>query len=813
MFDFFFKKRPSATPSNIPGKTPQPDDEIAEKTAEKAARKLIEKQTELEKAESFSDQEEAALVFLLQSNYADARLKAVKHIHSYDALLQVSKAMRDTDRRVSKLAHEKLTVLLYQQKMHLAVQDCLQQGQQLLQQPHLMINQVSLWDKERLSLGEYGAPLQQVKSDLGRRLQEQIDLQRAVMQLAEELHLLVASTQPVDQLHEKLVECEQQQQRILSSAVIASLPKNQLAQLDQEFDRAKSHLQKMTESSQVATQAAEEIQPQSEPVVQSAPVVPVLVLPIEPEQQRIRQQPAIDLQAVLNSLEQALAAGSLQQALDIDKTLRSADITPRGEMSQRLQALRGELSRLLDWAKWGGNVSREELIKVADSLQSKELAPSEIAKQVGGLRARWKELDRTSGVATKSLWERFDEACSRAYSIADSYFKQQAQLRLENFQLAQSQLAAMDVAIVESQNQLIDSKTYLARVNKIRLDWRKLGAIDRKLKTKLDAEFEQKFSLLNQPLVAAREAATLVRQRLIQSVAEINASERDAVDKVKLAQQHWQQAALTTLLDRKDEQKLWNQFRSVCDAIFAQRKTNIDQQKQQKEQSIAAKLQYCERLEAMMGNASADISLALRSAQHEWRELSQQVRGLDARFEQAVANLEKRQTELLVLDKQAGLVTLRAKIKLCQRLEAAAHSVHSNGLELAAALQKEWEALAEVHSILLTTALSKLLMQRFGNALVALKNQQLPDPKSAMENLAQFEERLLRLELMRGLSSPVELSQQRMQLQVKDLQSALRHRDAAENYLSNLWALCTLPVVLTAQHEQRFQLILDDSIH
>jgi len=82
-----------------------------------------------------------------------------------------------------------------------------------------------------------------------------------------------------------------------------------------------------------------------------------------------------------------------------------------------------------------------------------------------------------------------------------------------------------------------------------------------------------------------------------------------------------------------------------------------------------------------------------------------------------------------------------------------------------------------------------------------------------MENLAQFEERLLRLELMRGLSSPVELSQQRMQLQVKDLQSALRHRDAAENYLSNLWALCTLPVVLTAQHEQRFQLILDDSIH
>ena len=813
MFDFFFKKRPSATPSNIPGKTPQPDDEIAEKTAEKAARKLIDKQTELEKAESFSDQEEAALVFLLQSNYADARLKAVKHIHSYDALLQVSKAMRDTDRRVSKLAHEKLTLLLYQQKMHLAVQDCLQQGQQLLQQPHLMINQVSLWDKERLSLGEYGAPLQQVKSDLDRRLQEQIDLQRAVMQLAEELHLLVASTQPVDQLHEKLVECEQQQQRILSSAVIASLPKNQLAQLDQEFDRAKSHLQKKAESGQVATQAAEEIQPQSEPVVQSAPVVPVLVLPIEPEQQRIRQQPAIDLQAVLNSLEHALAAGSLQQALDIDKTLRSADITPRGEMSQRLQSLRGELNRLLDWAKWGGNVSREELIKVADSLQSKELAPSEIAKQVGGLRARWKELDRTSGVATKSLWERFDEACSRAYSIADSYFKQQAQLRLENCQLAQSQLAAMDVAIVESQNQLIDSKTYLARVNKIRLDWRKLGAIDRKLKTKLDAEFEQKFSLLNQPLVAAREAATLVRQRLIQSVAEINASERDAVDKVKLAQQHWQQAALTTLLDRKDEQKLWNQFRSVCDAIFVQRKTNIDQQKQQKEQSIAAKLQYCERLEAMMGNASADISLALRSAQHEWRELSQQVRGLDARFEQAVANLEKRQAELLVLDKQAGLVTLRAKIKLCQRLEAAAHSIHSNGLEQAAALQKEWEALAEVHSILLTTALNKLLMQRFGNALVALKNQQLPDPKSAMENLAQFEERLLRLELMRGLSSPVELSQQRMQLQVKDLQSALRHRDAAENYLSNLWALCTLPVVLTAQHEQRFQLILDDSIH
>src|SRR5690606_37024204 len=113
----------------------------------------------------------------------------------------------------------------------------------------------------------------------------------------------------------------------------------------------------------------------------------------------------------LDALEAALQQGSLGTAAELDKALKEAKdkgMRLSAPQSDHLAHLRAELKRLSDWARWGGNVSREELIKTVESLPAQGLAMAELAKKVGSMRERWKALDSLSGPAPRSLWERFD---------------------------------------------------------------------------------------------------------------------------------------------------------------------------------------------------------------------------------------------------------------------------------------------------------------------------------------------------------------------------------------------------------------------
>ena len=813
MFDFIFKKRsPLASTA-----TQQQEKEQQQATAREIS-KFANKQVELSKAESLAGNEEAALAFILESSFADARLVAVKNIVNPEVLKQIHKAMRQVDRRVSKYAQEKLAELDYQQKMHLAVAECLSHGQQLLQSPHLLTNQVSLWDKERLGLGNVGSSLLAMKAELEHRLQMQFELQRHVMQVISTLGPLAGSTVHAQHFRHSLNECERQAELIRADRLVESIPKNILQQLNDSLMLAQTQsrqrqLQLQHTPAPLSEDKPQYLKPTTEPESEIESEIESKPLPDHSKGKKV--QP-VDVLPLVNELETALDNGSLQQALDIDKALRQTDARISGEMVSRLQTMRAELNRLLDWAKWGGNVSREELIKVADGLMHGDLTPPEIAKQVGGMRARWKELDRTSGVAGKALWERFDETCGRAYQIAEAYFKQQAQFRADNFQLASTLLTELDKVIGGLESQSSDWKAQQNYIQHVKMEWRKIGTIDRKLKTRLELEFSQKLALLSAPITRVREESIQKRRQFIGWAKGMESADRHAIDQVKQVQQQWKDEAALINLSRKEEQDLWLEFRTACDAIFAARKLNAEQQKQLRQENLLAKEACCDRLEKLQPGSSTELIAVLKQAKQAWRELSDHDRqpGLEARFSAALQRLENRFNSLLDTEKQNGLVNLRARIRLCQQIESA-RSRTTLADDAVTARQgemwkSEWNALVGVKSPLLTSALVKLMAQRFNAAMTSFKTWSDPATNTNASNLTLLEEKLLRVEILRGLPSPPELTQQRMQLQVKDLQSAMKNRDVSENYLNNFHTLCALPVNLNAQLEERFHKILDN---
>jgi len=899
MFDFLFKKR-----TKVPAKA---EAIVSDKKAELEAAKFSAKQADLDAANSFSGQEAAAVTFILQSEFADARFQAAAHLHSIAALTQIHLAMRKTDRRVSKFAQEKLADLQKQEEVAQASLAWLQQGQCLLESAQLTANHVTEWEKKRVALDT--PALSTLKNALDARLLAQVALQQQARQLTIAFDLLTGDALALGELQSEFTRCSQLLQQLQSDAEVASLPKNQLDQLvhlcaqvalnvsqreqveQQLTARADALEQWRMQMRCIEMEAAKRNAELQESLQESLPstldAVPdatveqtteqvrvpeqVVSVKLSPEQLRrewknfviarhflgeaqrnVAQQQESDFAALVaclipvgkvvtatatmnvpklvkavtshstaaltdshqkidpyvQQLEQALEQGSLQQALDADKSLRALVLPTRGELAARITLLRSELHRLLDWAKWGGNVSREELIKVADELPLAGLAPQELAKQVGGLRARWKELDRASGPAAKAAWERFDQACGRAYEIADEYFKQQARIRQENLQQAQVLLDELDRSVLQF-HEATEFKALIAFVSKIKQDWRKIGPIDRKIKNRLEAEFTDKLTVLSLPLEQARERAVAARMQLIADVAAIVATDRSSAEKVQIAQQRWQQDAAGLPLERKVEQQLWQEFRAACDAVFAQRRVSGEQHKQRRHEQLLARQACCELLENDDSQTINTIEAALRQATQDWRDLNQQERHaeLDQRFQLAFTALEQRLMTLVLAQQQKGMMSLRARIALCRQLEGC---TSDQLLETGAAAQSEWDRLV-AESAPFDLVLATMLERRFAAALTGV-SASAPDAA----NLAVFQHHLLRLEILRGLESPPELGTQRMQLQVSQLKSALQHRsiDDADSqsdpYMSNLLMLCSLPVQLDVQTEQRFQKVLEN---
>ena len=856
MFDFLFKKSSNAKKAAILEQ--QQRDQAAQQVAknhQKKSQQQILKQAALDEATNFEGQEAAALAFIANTPFADARLVAAQHIKSQEQLTALLNAVRNTDRRVAKYAQEKLSVLQHQDNVAKQVALCVEQAHALLAQKVILVNQVLTWKQQSQflhSLNNANNLIATLSAQLETRLEAQMALQQSARQVVAGVLSLATSdlqesTEPLF-IAEKLAQYQTQWQAICAHDSIESLPKN----LQDEFVQAQNQAQKRLSQLEQAWQKESAQGPSNQTLMSTAvnlseqdnlvpqvsiftenlnalsiddtnnnPSEQAIDLPETATQVKLKTEKNIVLSkaqcdALLDKLNAALDEGSLQQALEIDKTLRSTNLPKDSTMGTRFQAARAELARLLDWAKWGGNVSREELIKAAETLLENHFAPAELAKQIGGLRARWKELERTSGASAQAVWNRFDAACNRAYEVAAAHFKQQAEMRELNYQTALAQLAAMDVTILTMQEQLnngsIDWKQHSQIIQQSNLAWRQLGMIDRRHKNKLEAEFNQKIASLMRPLKEARMQAVAQRKQLIASVVALNPRARSAVDVVQQAQQTWQQQAILLPLDRRDEQVLWKQFRVSCDAVFAERKAQAEEIKQQRNQVLQDKHACCEELEQALIESGTlrNLEALIKKTQQQWTHLSQQQTGLETRFNAAIAALKEKMNQLRTLEAAQQFALLHDKITLCEKSEAAIQAGETTPIEQLTAWQNEWAALPP----LTQSAFNKALNSRFEKSIAMLTtpNSVNKDKTTNASNKSEIDQQLLRLEILQNLPSPVNVAQQRLQLQVAELQTTLKEGSRHENPAQLCAALLLLPVAWSTDQRQRMDVILKSII-
>jgi hypothetical protein len=915
MFDFLFKRRSAGNTSSKQADEAQAAATAA--TAERAKNRQQERDQAMQQAASLAD-EPSALAFVLQCEFADARLQAAQWLQSAEALTEALRAVRNSDRRVAKLLQTRLTSLQQLEHAQTQMQAVLEQTEALLREPAPTPDRAAdvdrAWSAATSSVSTpagdaLATQFAALREALSQRLGMQAQLQRSLVDTRLQLQKMQEALQAkasgsaiedgeadpeLDAMPAALDRLQQQIAQDRDAPEAAALPKQLLPDCERLLDacrathaqlaakqtadaaarllRSQSASEHTGHAEDPINEASPEFDPQAEPASpsgslrESPPELPresksESNLKSQSSRSGRSSKPAASAAAaagpeqlsqwldLLAQLEASLEQGALQGASEAERALRAYDVRalkPAAEAASRLSVAYTALHHLQGWARWGGNISREELLQAALALPGQTLPVPELVQKIGGLRARWKLLSVSAGPAPQALWEQFDAACTAAYAPAAAQFEQQDKERQENRLLAEALIAEV-VEFVQEQREMIATLTTLtsfaaADVSdpaaeqaaqpawkqiaqfeaRARQAWQRLGPLGHKEKRTLERAFSAALKPVQTPLRSRQKIEIAAREAMIAEVAALTSEDRQALDTLRRIQAEWQQRAQGVPLARKDEQALWQSFRAACDAVFAQRKEAALNQDAQRQTHLQAKEDICAQLEQAATTAAdagaADPAIdpatqvqaqeALQQAKAAWSRIGPVPRAaekaIEKRYRDAAATLQSllqtAQDNAAAAARAAEAAQIDERLAMCFALDA----VLAQGTltaEETDAWRSRWQAAP--HLTPAARVLEQILTQRFEAALAGAVAGAVPDTASTGEaylhylqqQRARFDDTLLEVEIALGLDSPPELARQRMQLQVALLQSSMKAGAPVLSGRQQLARLCALPAL------------------
>ncbi|MDL2284003.1 DUF349 domain-containing protein [Oxalobacter sp. OttesenSCG-928-P03] len=837
MFDFllqrFGKKQPDSTSFSEEKKNAQ---QAALNEARQAA---------ILQAEQLPENESDAVAFILQSNFADARLIAAQKVYSKDALEQVRKAMRNTDRRVTRLMQSRLDEMTERDRQQNRIQTCIDSAENLKNEPHLLPNLVADLDRQWEAVRKTGnhdaaqiARYERIREEIGKRLADQASLQRQVMDTLAGLRKLeedeagLAPAERAARLNDLLAPSEAWS----ASQEWGALPRQLMQDFDEAATRLKDHADRHTEAFEVA-KAREDALDEWERAGISA---------LKPREVREKWQslPPLHnrermaaLQARFDALisqagsedrsekpdtgqklssaetaslfsyslllmQKAIQEGAVREASAQNDQISRLDFSvfePTAEQKALLAELRAELKNLVGWARWGGQASREELIRIVESLPDRDHTLEELAAAVVDAREKWKALNESSGMASRSQWQQFDAACNRAYAPVLEYARSQAIVREQNVLKAQSLIDGVRETLsalnLDAADEKTDWRSLVEYQRRMQRAWQQIGPIARKEKKRLDAAFEQVMRPLNDPLKAQAKIEVAKRKALIDEVRKLDPEDRKASRAVRQLQEQWQESARQFPLDNREDQKLWQQFRSASEAVFSHRARLNEVADKERLEHLRQKENICEKLQTEHAKTIVEIKQALKNADAAWRAAGpvpkERESEIQARYDSAVGVLLARMQTIRDQEKIQQVETFFEKLAICHKLENAIPD-HPEMLDSLKAL---WDRLPP-------DAGQEMLDSRFEKALKALTEKSASYREELVSRQPELQERLLRLEIMASIDSPPEFAERRRQIQMEVLKDALSgNRNVSEQ--DQLNTLCAMPVLTDAASAER----------
>lgn len=803
----------------------------------RAGQEIELRQTALEQLHGYAEREQVEEVLCdiaVSDSIAELRMLAAEGVHSDTALVALTHNSKGRDKSVYRLAQQRLEKIRAVQKAHLDAARCCEDAQLVRAQfghDELAATEMRLaalqadWTHCAGILAEAGEldPEQQssFESDMQAVRQEiatQRDIRRARQEILEQLRSTLdgetkADVSELSRQWRELGEASAAETQRFDASVRSIKEQQHLRERDRQRQDAALQLIQQAEAidadQQLTAAALSSLQerwkatpmPQDEALrtgLQERMRRALDRLQSHYGQQQASSSELLDKATVhIARYHAALEAGRLKEAVSAhDKAsslldrCSSAELQARcDKLRERLQSGEARLKELQRWRHWGTQQAREQLCEQAESLAGVATEPPLLARQVRELREKWKKLDKNDGAAGKTLWERFDTACEKAYAPCQAYFDKQKQDRAANLEQRTRLCQQLERLASDTDWDNPPWREVADTLRTVQNQWLKSGPVDRRRQKKINERFRKAQAEIESRLAPQRDSERRRREALIEKIEAITPETRNSINQVRQAQRDWKPVVQC---DRRTERKLWQRFRAACDAVFESHREQASKADQERQQHLAEKRAVIDQLQELKQQlASADSASGperLASAM-EVRKKTQQLRsgwkriGPAPRAEQPVVEKQFRSVcnEIDQLVGQAEQAAKQHRLQelhdIGRRLDQIEHTLIAEAGGQHQEFEAELAALRDREDL-------DSLAERIGRIAAAVSGD--PEATDAIrrclvENLARKQQLCLELEIAANIDSPEEHRQERMAYRVNQLSASLNgQRGAAD---------------------------------
>lgn len=300
--------------------------------------------------------------------------------------------------------------------------------------------------------------------------------------------------------------------------------------------------------------------------------------------QKAPKELSAELVALLDRVAALVQDGKVQEA---EKALKEARAMARNQksVSPRLQELADEVYKLKDWARFAILPKKEALVARFETLVATAVTdPDARQEEIKAIQAEWSALGKVNNEAERLLWKRFQELGQQAWEPVKQHLE--AQKAQENANAERREALVKELqAYLDQMPESVNWQRHVAILRTAREEWQRHHPVPAKIHKPLLARYTAVTQALEERLQAEYARQEARKKSLIDEAAALveAADIRAACDSAKQLQQQWKE---TGSCGHARDQKLWEEFRGHCDAIFARREEAKTAQKTEEQDMI-----------------------------------------------------------------------------------------------------------------------------------------------------------------------------------------------------------------------------------
>ncbi len=267
----------------------------------------------------------------------------------------------------------------------------------------------------------------------------------------------------------------------------------------------------------------------------------------------------------------AIEGGHVRDAVQALKQARGLQKNGLSSHDRELAALSAQLDEFRDWQQFATNPKREALLSQISELAEHPAEPATQASRLKALRAEWQQLGRPANADEAAQQETFDEMAEKAYEPCRVYYEEQASLRAANLEQRAKLCDQLEAYLENTDWETADMRAAENIIRTARDEWRKHHPCERKALKPVETRFEALQQTLHDKLKVSWDSNVKAKEAIVAEARQLLEQELDVqINEAKRLQQVWRDVGPTP---RGPDQKLWREFRQLCDQIFATRDT------------------------------------------------------------------------------------------------------------------------------------------------------------------------------------------------------------------------------------------------